>query len=155
MTNNMTSDWLTRASLFKKKLAAKIPTQWTQLSPEIREAQNFIDAVTKSSILTETELQILQLDAVDLIAAISRKEYTSVEVTVAYTKAAGIAQQLVNCLVDFFFEEALERAAWLDKELDRTGKTVGSMHGLPISLKGETPLRPPFRGLIALQIYVE
>jgi amidase len=34
-----------------------------------------------------------------------------------------------------FFDEGIERAKFLDAELARTGKPIGPLHGLPISLK--------------------
>jgi amidase len=40
-----------------------------------------------------------------------------------------------NCLSDAFFDEAIQSAKALDDHLDRTGKVVGPLHGLPISLK--------------------
>jgi Asp-tRNA(Asn)/Glu-tRNA(Gln) amidotransferase A subunit family amidase len=42
-----------------------------------------------------------------------------------------------NCLTEIFIDRALERAAWLDKQLESTGKVVGPLHGLPISLKDQ------------------
>ena len=41
-----------------------------------------------------------------------------------------------NCLTEIFVERALERAKELDDILRETGKVVGPLHGLPISLKG-------------------
>jgi Asp-tRNA(Asn)/Glu-tRNA(Gln) amidotransferase A subunit family amidase len=38
-------------------------------------------------------------------------------------------------LTEIFFEDAIERAKYLDKEYKRTGKVLGPFHGLPISLK--------------------
>ena len=43
----------------------------------------------------------------------------------------------VNCLTEIFIEQALARAAQLDAELKSTGKVVGPLHGLPISLKDQ------------------
>lgn len=40
-----------------------------------------------------------------------------------------------NCLSDIFFAEAIEAARALDDHLQRTGRLVGPLHGLPISLK--------------------
>lgn len=40
-----------------------------------------------------------------------------------------------NCLSDVFFDEAIAQAKLLDEHLQRTGKVVGPLHGLPISLK--------------------
>jgi amidase len=50
----------------------------------------------------------------------------------------------VNCLTEMFFGQALDRAKELDDHLKKTGKPVGALHGLPISLKGKR-----FYGLFA------
>jgi amidase len=34
-----------------------------------------------------------------------------------------------------FFDEALERAKYLDERLAKDGKPVGPLHGLPVSVK--------------------
>ena len=38
-------------------------------------------------------------------------------------------------MTDFFLEEGLERARQLDEVLKTTGKTVGPLHGVPVSIK--------------------
>lgn len=43
----------------------------------------------------------------------------------------------MNCLTEIFVERALARAAKLDDALKKTGKVVGPLHGLPISLKDQ------------------
>jgi len=43
----------------------------------------------------------------------------------------------VNCALEFFPEMALARAKELDEILKKTGKPVGPLHGLPISLKDQ------------------
>lgn len=40
-----------------------------------------------------------------------------------------------NCLSDIFFDEAVALAKSLDEHLSTTGKLVGPLHGLPVSLK--------------------
>ena len=42
-----------------------------------------------------------------------------------------------NCLSEIFFDRALTRAHELDEHLKRTGKPVGPLHGLAISLKDQ------------------
>lgn len=42
-----------------------------------------------------------------------------------------------NCALEFFPDLALARAKELDDHLHKTGKTVGPLHGLPISLKDQ------------------
>lgn len=39
------------------------------------------------------------------------------------------------CLTEHFFARAIERAKYLDAYLEREGKPIGPLHGLPISLK--------------------
>jgi amidase len=41
----------------------------------------------------------------------------------------------VNALTEIFFDQALARAKDLDAQFSKTGKPVGPLHGLPISLK--------------------
>ena len=43
----------------------------------------------------------------------------------------------MNCLTEIFVERALARAAELDDALKKTGKVIGPLHGLPISLKDQ------------------
>ncbi len=43
----------------------------------------------------------------------------------------------VNCLTEIFVERALARAAEVDAHLKSTGKVMGPLHGLPISLKDQ------------------
>jgi Asp-tRNA(Asn)/Glu-tRNA(Gln) amidotransferase A subunit family amidase len=50
-----------------------------------------------------------------------------------FESIANVSQ--TNCLSDAFFDEAIESAKALDDHLTRTGKVVGPLHGLPISLK--------------------
>jgi len=64
-----------------------------------------------------------------------------VEVTTAFCKRAIVAQQVTNCLTEIFVDSALERAACLDEQLKSTGKVVGPLHGLPISLKDQVRIK--------------
>jgi len=43
----------------------------------------------------------------------------------------------LNCALEFFPEVALARAKELDEIFQNTGKPVGPLHGLPISLKDQ------------------
>lgn len=46
-----------------------------------------------------------------------------------------------NCLTEILFDSALERARELDAHLERTGKLLGPLHGLPISLKEQFDIK--------------
>ncbi|SCW00944.1 LAFE_0D01574g1_1 [Lachancea fermentati] len=89
----------------------------------------------KTKILTEKELEIVNLTAVEIVDAIAKGDLSAVETITAFIKQAAIALQITNCAMQFFPEEALARARELDEYYKKTGKTVGPMHGLPMSLK--------------------
>lgn len=87
-------------------------------------------------ILTKEELTITEdYDATSLAQAIAQKKHTAVAVAKAFAKRAAIAHQLTCCLTQFFESEAIERAKYLDEYLEKNGKTVGPLHGVPVSVK--------------------
>lgn len=71
-------------------------------------------------------------DASEVVAKIATGTWTSEEVTRAVCKRAAVAQQLVNCLTEIRFDEAISRAKDLDQKLRENGKPIGPLHGLPI-----------------------
>ncbi|CAG7916528.1 unnamed protein product [Penicillium olsonii] len=140
-----TASWQQRAANKRLECANKIPEEW-RIPPKILDeletpfADNKNDlirtqTIRKSGILTDRELEITEDYQVDdLIAALADGSLTSVEVTLAYSKRAALAQQLVSCLTETMFEEAHERALLLDGQRAQ-GKLAGPLHGLPISIK--------------------
>ena len=52
----------------------------------------------KTNIMTETQLQITEYRAVDLLELMKTKVYSAVEVTTAFCKRAAIAHQAVSSL---------------------------------------------------------
>lgn len=101
-----------------------------------------IDVPSQCGILSDLELTITEkYDATSLRNALASSHLSAVDVVTAFAKRAAIAHQLTNCLTDWFLPDALKRAKWLDNELARTGKPVGPLHGVPISVKDQVCIR--------------
>lgn len=100
--------------------------------PEILNVREVVD---QSGLLTASELVITNYTASELVRLIARGDLTSEACTWAFIKRAGIATQLVNCCTEIYAAEALARAKELDQYFKDHGKTVGPLHGLPVSIK--------------------
>lgn len=139
----MTVDgWEQQAAAAREERDAKIPPELLLSSksdfktPEA--GANAVSIIESCGLLSADELKITDLanDATFILEQMESKKWTSVAVTTAFCKRAAIAQQLINCLVDFFPDKALARAQELDDYMAKEGKPIGPLHGLPISLKG-------------------
>ncbi|KAE8451396.1 hypothetical protein EG329_004025 [Mollisiaceae sp. DMI_Dod_QoI] len=124
----------------EKKLqrSNSIPKDWLVSSKILRHATNLLEVPITCGILTDIECMITsEYDATALLEKLKLGVWSAEQVTVAFCKRAAISQQLVNCLTEIFFEEAIERARQLDKERQATssGKVLPPLWGLPISLK--------------------
>jgi amidase len=87
-------------------------------------------------ILSAKELEITNTtEGPRILHNITSRTWTSEAVATAFCKRAAVAQQLIGCCTEMFFEKAIRCAIELDEYLARTGKPIGPLHGLPISLK--------------------
>lgn len=120
----------------KKAEQARLLAQFPKfrLQQAVPSSQQDVSAVPLSE-LSDRERGVVILDATSLAEAIRERQYSAVEVTRAFCHAAALAHQLTNCLSEIFFEDGLARAAELDKYLEDTGKVVGPLHGVPVSIK--------------------
>lgn len=88
-----------------------------------------------SGYLSKEEIEITECSAPKICENIKSKEWTSLQVTKAFCHRSQIAHQLTNCLSEIFYEKAFRDAEALDDYYEKTGKTKGPMHGLPVGLK--------------------
>ncbi|KAL2869120.1 putative general amidase [Aspergillus lucknowensis] len=135
----MSTDWQDKAQRKREELASKIPPEW-RLSSKLLEKANSTDSLLgiprESGILSDREIIITEnSDATGLLERLTSGELTASEVATAFCKRAAIAQQLTCCLTEIFFDQAFARAQELDRQFAKTGKPVGPLHGIPISLK--------------------
>lgn len=94
------------------------------------------DLYRSSGFLSARQIDIVSHDATSLAEAIAKRTYTAVEVTEAFCRSAALAQEATNCLAWFAPKEALDAAKRLDEVMEKTGRPVGPLHGVPISVKG-------------------
>ncbi|KAI9031063.1 amidase signature domain-containing protein [Hyaloraphidium curvatum] len=133
------SDWRSRCEAKRAERDARIPADF-RLPAEVlarwnnaSSAADFFDK--EPGILTAEERTMTDATATEALEKLRTGKWTSEALTRATCKRAAIAQQLLNCLTELFFDEAIERAKQLDAEFKRTGKPVGRLHGLPMSIK--------------------
>ncbi|KAJ5920425.1 hypothetical protein N7516_011283 [Penicillium verrucosum] len=135
------SNWQDLVAAKRHECEQKIPRDWllspdqlalAQATPHVLE----IDLPRRSGVLSEVELDLTEnYTASQLLVKLASGDASSLDVTGAFCKRAAIAQQVISCLTETFFPQALERAKYLDEYLQREGKPVGPLHGLPISIK--------------------
>ncbi|KAF4455355.1 general amidase [Fusarium albosuccineum] len=129
--------WATLSAAKRDALAASIPDQWRvphHLMPS-PEQIDVIDWPEKSGWFTDEELSITKQSASQLLSNLVSGRLQSTVVTTAFCKRACAAHALTNCLTETCFDHAMKLAERCDAYLRDTGKTIGPLHGLPISLK--------------------
>jgi amidase len=139
MANPIPTDiphWTTLIAEKKKRQLESIPQEWIVTPPS--DSTLDVSAFPKTcGLLNAREIEITNTSVDVLLEKLACAAWTAVDVTTAFYKRAIIAHQLVNCLTEIFVDRALARAAELDDYLKNTGKVVGPLHGLPISLKDQ------------------
>ncbi|CAF1403491.1 unnamed protein product [Rotaria magnacalcarata] len=139
-----THDWEEKAIKKRSSLLDLIPQEWRLPESILTALPNDCTMIpAQCGILSELDLEITEINEIDeLVHRIAEGRYTAVEVTTAYCKRAAIAHQLVNCLAEILFTQALDRAKILDEHYKSTGgKTMGPLHGIPISFKDQFNIR--------------
>ncbi|OWB55847.1 hypothetical protein B5S28_g1731 [[Candida] boidinii] len=140
----------------RASLLEKIPAEWRldslkeKLPTDSENVNVFLD-----SVLPESENKITIQSASDLAPKIAKGELSAYDVTYAYCHRAALVQQLCNCCTEIFFDIALKRAKQLDEYYKETGKVVGPLHGIPISLKDQINLKGIDTGIGYVAPYLE
>ncbi|EHK22860.1 uncharacterized protein TRIVIDRAFT_29685 [Trichoderma virens Gv29-8] len=134
----MPQSWQDITARKRAERGSKIPSEW-RLAEPLPSGTRPIDFLPRCGVLSEHDLALTNpaRDATDLLALLSTGKVTAEDVARSFCKRAAVAHQLTNCLTEIMFSEAIERAKWLDSEFKKHGKTVGPLHGLPISIKDQ------------------
>lgn len=130
-SNGVTVSWQERAANKRRDCANKIPEEWkisaqllAELEAPVLDKKNDLirgQTIRKSGILTDRELSITEdYQVVDLISALADGSLTATEVTLAYSKRAALAQQLVcralelNLTHTLLFLSFCFQVAWIE-----------------------------------------
>lgn len=135
-------NWKEITEAKKRTLMGSIPSKW--IVPHLKEdmlSQGFVSTADYLDlILDEKEVSITKKDLRQLQKGILSGILSATQVTQAFCHRAALAHQIVNCCSEIFFDEAMERAKELDAYFQENGKVMGSLHGIPISLKDQVDL---------------
>lgn len=115
----------------------KIPKEWLIEKVPSVEEQPDVTGKYIHQYLSKEEIEITETDAVGIVTHTSSGRWKSVDVAKAFCHRAALAHQLVNCLHEIFFDDAIKAAEWLDKYYAEHKKPFGPLHGLPVSLKDQ------------------
>ncbi|ODQ59226.1 hypothetical protein WICANDRAFT_63720 [Wickerhamomyces anomalus NRRL Y-366-8] len=133
-----TESWQEIAQKKREAVFAKIPKEWIIEVPSIEKVSNTRDYL--DTILPKEEVAITDQSLLQLSEKIQKGELTSLEITTAFCHRAALTHQIINSCSEIFFERAFQRAKELDEIFKTTGKTIGPLHGIPISLKDQVNL---------------
>ncbi|KAL2680340.1 hypothetical protein Neosp_007937 [[Neocosmospora] mangrovei] len=79
-------------------------------------------------------------DAVETLSLVASGSITAEKLVTSFCKRAAAADSLTNFITEANFEQATRRAKELDKHLLETGRIIGPLHGLPITVKDHMDL---------------
>ncbi|KAJ4315080.1 hypothetical protein N0V94_006134 [Neodidymelliopsis sp. IMI 364377] len=133
---NSGRNWQEIASSKRQSLIEAIPSEWRLKSTDVPPVDELIDVTSLiATFLNPLEQRITSANALTILENVRCSIWSAIAVTQAFCHRAALAHQLTHCISEFNLEEAYNRAAELDVVLRTTGRPVGPLHGLPISLK--------------------
>jgi amidase len=133
----MGTDWKKVAKDKAESVLNLIPKEWRLEKIPTKEEQRDVTGAFIHKYLSDQEIEITETDAVGIVTQTSSGRWKSVDVAKAFCHRAALAHQLVNCLHEIFFDDAIRAAEWLDKYYAEHKKPIGPLHGLPVSLKDQ------------------
>ncbi|GAA5888238.1 hypothetical protein JCM16303_005311 [Sporobolomyces ruberrimus] len=121
-----------------KTTRAHLASLIDKIGPKVEGVDESLKNVTTlklEGLLEQEDIEITEQGVDTLLKKLASSELSAEKTIKAFIHRAVIAHQITNCLTDIWYDDAIARARELDTKLKETGKPVGLLHGLPISLK--------------------
>ncbi|KAM6532660.1 hypothetical protein FALCPG4_005712 [Fusarium falciforme] len=135
MGKDMATNWQNISKEAQANLLQSIPPRWRIDATSYDHLSDVTRVPLTCGLLSPRQIEITELTVTELAACIRSRTLRATEILEAFVGRAAIAHQLVFCLTDWFYDEALERCKALDAMLDSGGEPMGPLHGIPVALK--------------------
>ncbi|CAL9731284.1 hypothetical protein MOUN0_L05270 [Monosporozyma unispora] len=132
----MTNCWKELVEKKRNQLYNKIPAGWRLDEETINRIKNDSTNVAANidKLCPKEENDITNTTLLELKDKIANKKVSCYEVAYAFCHRAALIHQVVNCLTEILFDEALETAKRYDLD---TPDVLPPLYGIPISLKDQ------------------
>ncbi|KAK4500486.1 hypothetical protein PRZ48_008675 [Zasmidium cellare] len=133
----MSEELQAKAKRAQKRVLDSIPPRWI-LPADVKAKVTKSDVrsiIPSCGLLSAAQIDIINQNASEVVQKLAEGEWKATEVMEAFCASAAVAHQIVNCLVEFFPDEAMARARQLDRQLAETKTPAGPLHGLPMAIK--------------------
>ena len=114
--------WRETARQKRQQQASSIPVDW-RLKTIPADFKDCRPVIESCGILSTKELEITNTTKTSkIVDNILSQVWTSEAVATAFCKRAAVAQQLIGCCTEMFFERAIQGAKELDEHLAKIGR---------------------------------
>ncbi|KAK3673927.1 hypothetical protein LTR78_006129 [Recurvomyces mirabilis] len=137
MSQSEVPEWKQKGQEKAASVLALIPEEWRLEHIPTAEEQRDITGTYLHQYLSKQEIAITETDAVGIVNKTTSGAWSAVEVAKAFCHRAALAHQLVNCLHEIFFDQAIKDAERADEYFAKNKQPIGLLHGLPVSLKDQ------------------
>lgn len=133
-------NYVPKLEKYKKDLEESVLDEYKVAMPKpidelVEDQLDAVNYMYTEKLLTPEEFEITDSSASKIVKNIADRKWSAVEVLKAFAHRGTVAHQFTNCALQIFVDEGIKRTKELDEYQQNTGKLVGPLHGVPVSLK--------------------